>query len=86
MCRASSRAKVFHYLGILTPSSIDLIIYDVTGKEVIKLIGSGTYNTGGHTISWSGVDSKGIDVGSGLYIYTLFDGKQTVSKKMLLIK
>lgn len=67
--------------GINEASNIDLRIYDILGKEVAVLInnqfmGAGSYN----------VKFKASNLASGTYIYRITTDKNTVSKKMQLLK
>lgn len=71
---------------IKQPEKITLSIYNILGKEVIALIKNKTYSPGEYTVNWAGMDSKGKEVSTGLYIYVLSNGKQTISRKMLFIK
>ena len=62
-------------------SNVKLIVYDILGKEIIKLVNqkqtSGTYR----------VDFSGINYSSGVYFYTLFiDDKIIDTKKMVLLR
>ena len=65
---------------------ISLKIYDITGKEVIRLINNRNYALGEHEIAWNGINQTGKEVSSGIYLYELrAEGFKQV-KKMLLIK
>ncbi|HFD32636.1 MAG TPA: T9SS type A sorting domain-containing protein [Gammaproteobacteria bacterium] len=68
------------------PVIITLSIFNILGKEVRTLIKNKAYRPGEHTVNWAGKDNKGKEVSTGLYIYVLSDGKQTISRKMLFIK
>jgi hypothetical protein len=65
---------------------ISLTIYDLTGKEVIKLINNQIYAPGEHTIKWTGQNNKGKEVSSGVYLYELTGRGFREVRKMLLIK
>jgi hypothetical protein len=69
-----------------TQSRISLTIYDITGKEVIRLINDRMYALGEHVIKWNGLNKFGKEVSSGLYFYVLQAGEQREVRKMLLIK
>ncbi len=72
-------------------SDVKLVIYDLLGREVVRLIDdrrvSGKYNT-----IWNGKDNKGNLFASGLYIYRLTtrsfeSGKQFhQTRKMVLLR
>lgn len=71
---------------IPSPSDVKLVIYDVTGREIIKLL-NGRLNTGRYKITWDA--SK---LASGVYFYR-FDAKDSHSdadfsetKKLVLMK
>ena len=59
---------------------VNLIVYDVTGKEVRRLV-SGRQQAGAHTVSFNAEN-----LATGLYVYQLRTNKSVVSKKMLLLK
>ncbi len=66
--------------------SISLIIYDITGKEVMRLINDQIYTPGEHTIKWTGLNNDGKEVSSGIYFYELRAEGHRQINKMLLIK
>ncbi len=67
------------------PSTVDLIIYDITGRKIRTLISS-AYPAGSHQIQWDGRDDTGNAVASGIYINRIEAGKYTQSRKMMLLK
>jgi M6 family metalloprotease-like protein len=64
---------------------VRLEVFDVSGRVVARL-GDGVYDVGPHELIWNGTDSNGTPVSSGVYVYRLTAGSQTVSKKMILLK
>lgn len=50
------------------PSTVSLIIYDVMGREVRRLV-DGAVDPGYHTAAWDARNSSGTGVSSGIYIY-----------------
>ncbi len=60
-------------------------VYDVRGAFIATLVDDDV-TAGNHTVEWSGVDSSGRQVASGVYFYTLEAGDRTMSKKMMLLK
>ena len=64
---------------------VNLIIYDLLGREVVKLI-SDEQMQGIIRKEWNGRDSGNKLVSSGIYIATLYTGTHKVSKKMTLLK
>jgi hypothetical protein len=65
---------------------VSLIIYDVSGREVVKLIDDQELPKGKHKVVWDGRDKNGRAVSSGTYLYTLKFGNFEKTKKMLLLK
>ncbi|MBN2425025.1 MAG: T9SS type A sorting domain-containing protein [Calditrichaceae bacterium] len=63
-----------------------LTIYDLTGKEVKKLINNQKLFQGKHQVTWNGQNNKGKEVSSGFYIFQLKTDDVTLVKKLLLIK
>ncbi|MBN2591089.1 MAG: T9SS type A sorting domain-containing protein [Sedimentisphaerales bacterium] len=64
---------------------VSLEIYNVEGKRVRTLC-SKPYNKGQHKVIWNGLDDSGALVNSGIYFYKLKVGKETISKKMVLLR
>ncbi|MEN3039475.1 MAG: FlgD immunoglobulin-like domain containing protein, partial [Candidatus Kryptonium sp.] len=65
---------------------ISLIIYDVSGREVIRLIDEQEFPKGKHTVVWDGKDKDGKHVASGTYFYKLKFGNFEKTRKMMLVK
>lgn len=61
-------------------TAVKLIVYDLLGKEVKTLINS-FQQSGEHTIIFNG-----NSLSSGVYVYTLYAGNRTQSKKFILTK
>ena len=60
---------------------VTLVIYDLVGKEVARLVNGENMNAGVHTIEFNA-----STLASGVYIYRIEAGTFTDSKKMMLIK
>jgi hypothetical protein len=58
-----------------------LIIYDITGKEVKKILNNINYNSGKHKIQFN---SYGLS--SGIYFYKLSVNDFNDAKRMVLLK
>lgn len=65
---------------------ISLIIYDVTGREVVRLVDEQEFPKGKHTVTWDGKDKNGKPVSSGTYFYKLKFGSFEKTRKMMLVK
>ncbi len=68
------------------PSDISLIIYDLLGREIIKLIDNKQFNSGEHNVKWKGLKEDGSMVTGGIYFYRIINGIYTSTKKMLILK
>jgi len=77
---------------LLTESRVSLMIYDMLGNEVTKLMQDERLAGGYHFTQWYGVDANGRQIASGLYFYKLtatpLDGGSAFrqTKKMLLVR
>ncbi|MCU0640276.1 MAG: T9SS type A sorting domain-containing protein [Candidatus Krumholzibacteria bacterium] len=75
---------ISYYVAVA--STITLDIYDSSGRLVVRLIDSEKRPKGANAVEWRGVDGQGRPVSSGVYFYRLTTGKQTYSKKMVLLR
>ena len=66
-------------------SDVNLTIYNMLGQKV-KVLENALLAAGTHSYTWNGQDELGQKVSTGVYLYTLTDGTQTISKKMALMK
>ncbi|MFA4949184.1 MAG: T9SS type A sorting domain-containing protein, partial [Candidatus Krumholzibacteriia bacterium] len=66
-------------------SNVTLKIYDVSGACIACLV-DGQQEKGSYAVQWVGKDEKGNPVTSGIYLYRLTAGNQTISKKMVLLR
>ena len=67
------------------PSKVSLIVYDLSGQEIIRLI-DGENSAGYHQVIWDGKNSVGNNVSSGIYIFALKSPKYVETKKLLFLK
>ena len=67
---------------------VKLNVYDVKGNLIKTLTNNHILRNdlGINSILWDGKDSKGSEVSSGVYIYSLQTSKNTLNKKMTFIK
>ena len=66
-------------------SHVTLVIYDILGKEVTRLVNT-TQDAGYKTISWNSTDIHGKPVSAGVYLYQIKAGKFSHTRKMILLK
>lgn len=70
---------------LLEESEVTLKIYDGLGKEISVLVQE-KQSAGNKSVVWNGLNQRGQRVPSGVYIYKLHAGDQTLTKKMLLLQ
>lgn len=60
---------------------VSLVVYDITGKEVKKILNNINYNSGNHRVHFNG-----YGISSGVYFYSFyFEGVKVDTKKMILV-
>lgn len=64
---------------------VRLEVYDISGRRIAGLIDK-ELEKGSYAIEWDGKDERGNSVASGIYFYRLTAGKQTTSRRMVLLK
>ena len=62
-----------------------LVVYDVTGREVVQLMDD-FLSPGKYSVAWNGMNKFGDRVASGIYFYSLRIGKLSNTKKMILLR
>jgi len=62
-----------------------LRIYNILGQDIYRLV-NGKINSGYHKVNWNGLNKNNQKVASGLYFYSLLNGKTELFKKMIFIK
>jgi len=67
-------------------TNISLIIYDVLGKEIYRLIDYRKFDAGEYSVVWNGIRKDGNKAASGIYFYQLITGQQALSRSMILLK
>ncbi|MFC1481212.1 M6 family metalloprotease domain-containing protein [Candidatus Neomarinimicrobiota bacterium] len=72
-------------LEIPKTGRVELIVYDLLGREVVKLV-DGVIEPGKFIIRWSGRDARGAAVPSGIYFARMHAARYSKTIKMLLLK
>jgi len=74
-------------IGYYLPAAghVSIEIYDSSGRLVARLVDA-VQAKGSHEASWNGRNGVGIEVGSGVYFYRLTAEKETLTKKLVLLK
>ncbi|KAA0244355.1 MAG: T9SS C-terminal target domain-containing protein [Chlorobiota bacterium] len=62
-------------------AEVTLAVYDITGREVAKVINAKVLPAGNHSLEF---DASGLN--SGVYLYTLTAGNRSQTKKFTLLK
>ena len=70
---------------IPTPQWVTLKVYNVLGQEVKTLVNK-KQKAGGYAVRWNGKDFEGRDLPSGICFYRLKAGRNSNTKKMILLK
>jgi hypothetical protein len=64
---------------------VRLEIFDVAGHRIVCLV-DGNEERGNHSAVWNGAAESGRPAAAGLYIYRLTAGRETLSRKMVLVR
>ncbi len=75
--------KIRYYLP--EKSMVSLEIFDVSGKKIKTLV-SEIQDKGSKEYFWNGINSRGAEISSGIYLYKLRAGKKVLTKKMVLLR
>jgi outer membrane protein assembly factor BamB len=66
-------------------ADIEILIFDILGRRIRSFLLK-NLNPGTHQVIWDGKNEYGSVVTSGLYIYQVRMGPQSISRQMLLLK
>jgi hypothetical protein len=75
---------ISYYLPEASPVTLE--IFDLSGKLIARLRDGVRENRGTHSVEWRGMDDAGRAVSSGVYFYRLRAGRETLSRKLVLIR
>jgi hypothetical protein len=67
-------------------ATVNLDVYDVSGRRVQTLVGGRSYPAGTHHVRWDGRNAGGQSVASGVYLYRLNANGFAQTKRMVLMK
>jgi hypothetical protein len=65
--------------------AVSLAVYDVAGK-LVRVLVDARLDAGPHDAIWDGRDEAGHTAATGIYFYRLQAGKETISRKMVLLR
>lgn len=60
-------------------------VYDVRGR-VVRTLQEGTLRAGRHVLIWDGTDSRGSEVGAGIYFYQILVGSERYTQKFARVR
>ncbi|MCL2064009.1 MAG: S8 family serine peptidase [Candidatus Cloacimonetes bacterium] len=66
-------------------TNVNIDIFNIRGQKILNLIDS-KLKSGKHSIVWNGRDEKGVELGSGMYLYVFKTDEFSQIKRMLLLK
>jgi len=75
-------------ISYVIPQAVDvkLTVFDITGREVVRLVDNQRNNAGRYSVMWNGLNATGEKVASGLYFYKIVAGDFQQTNKMMLLK
>jgi hypothetical protein len=71
---------------LVRPSPVTLVVYDLLGREVIRLKDGTWEDFGLHRLVWNGRDARGMPLASGIFIARLVTPGYSRAIKMVLLK
>lgn len=74
------------FLALPEKMPVTLIVYSITGQEVVRLREGEVLEAGVHDVLWAGRDGQGRPVGSGIYLYRLVAAGQARVGKLALVR
>jgi hypothetical protein len=65
---------------------ITVTVYNMLGQEVIRLLNNEEKPAGTYQLSWNGMDKNGVQVSSGMYIYSMSSPHMRKTMRMTFLK
>jgi len=72
--------------SIAQPGNVDIVVYDMMGREINNLVSSYHDNAKSYSVVWNGLTNDGVEASAGVYIYKMTSGDFVQTNKMLLVK
>jgi hypothetical protein len=79
----NSQTKISFSISV--PSGVKISVFNLSGQKVCTLLDE-FRPAGHHQVTWNGKDASGREQASGLYIYSLKVGENTINNKLFFIK
>jgi hypothetical protein len=70
---------------LASTQTVELAIFDVRGR-LVRSLHTGTKTQGLHETPWDGIDKRGTAVASGVYYVRLVGERETMTRKIVLLK
>lgn len=66
---------------------VNITVYNIRGQVITTLVDKDK-RPGSYSVRWNGKDANGVEVGSGVYFYTMTttSGREVLTRKMILVK
>ena len=65
---------------------ITVTVYNMLGQEVVRLLNNEEKPAGTYQLSWNGMDKNGVQVSSGMYIYSMSSPHMRKTMRMTFLK
>jgi hypothetical protein len=65
---------------------VQAAVYDLAGREVVRLSDGESLKPGRHLLQWSGTDANNVPVAAGAYFCRLQAGSQVHTAQILLLR
>jgi hypothetical protein len=65
--------------------AVSIVVYDVSGRLVRTLV-RGHRTAGAHEVSWDGLDDRGEQAASGVYLYQYRAGDVVETRRVVLLR
>ncbi|OQB36569.1 MAG: flagellar basal body rod modification protein [Candidatus Latescibacteria bacterium ADurb.Bin168] len=67
-------------------AAVDLVVYDVQGRVVRRLVSGAVLEPGAHRVTWDGMTETGLPAGAGVYVVRLSAGSEMRVRRMTLLR
>jgi hypothetical protein len=82
-----SKGEVIIRFSLAKAEEVRVVIYDINGREVwSKEMREGETRSGINNVRWDGRNEQGLEVGNGIYIYSVMTKEKKITKKIALIR
>lgn len=79
----NQETQISFYLA--QPGRVKLDIYNIRGQKVRELVNE-SRGAGLHHVRWDGTNDSGENIATGIYLYRLVAGQESLTRKLTLIK